>query len=76
MEVEAECGGLQCGGDFLQIASCNSQPCPVDCKWGEWSDWEECSRDCGGGSQQRRRKVEVEAKFGGAACSGVLTEDR
>ena len=26
--------------------------------WSEWSEWSECSRECGGGRQQRRRQCE------------------
>ena len=74
--VEAVCGGKECGGESFQVESCGVENCPVDCEWGEWGGWEECSAECGGGSQLRRRNVDIMEKFGGEACSGVSTEER
>ena len=40
----------------------------VDCAYGEWSAWGECTTDCGGGTQTRTRSVIAEAACGGIAC--------
>ena len=29
--------------------ACNAQPCPVDCQWGQWTDFDACTTTCGGG---------------------------
>lgn len=36
---------------------CEEQPCPVNCKLAEWSEWSKCSADCGGGVRQKMREV-------------------
>ena len=38
-----------------------------------WGEWGNCSRECGGGQQFRRREQLVE-KYGGAHCEGAATE--
>uniref|UniRef100_A0A0G4F982 WSC domain-containing protein n=1 Tax=Chromera velia CCMP2878 TaxID=1169474 RepID=A0A0G4F982_9ALVE len=51
---------------------CNQDPCPVDCQMSPWEPWGECSVSCGEGTQERSRKVLVEAAAGGAACEEVI----
>ena len=41
----------------------------VDCEYSYWSEWEECSKTCGGGNQTRTRQVIREAWYGGTKCS-------
>ena len=50
---------------------------PVDCS-GEWGEWDECSLECGGGTQQREYKITKEAKNGGESCANEdgETEER
>merc|ERR1719398_263880 len=60
-------GGAKC----LPLAaerSCNTQPCPINCKLSIWSGWGKCSAECGGGVQQRLREVEMEMKYNGKPC--------
>ena len=52
---------------------CNSNPCSVDCKVSEWSNWSICDKPCEGGKQTRNRKVIQEALYGGTNCP-ALTE--
>ena len=47
----------------------------VDCVWSTWSDWEECSVTCGGGSQNRDRITEGPF-YGGAECTGDVQSTR
>jgi hypothetical protein len=62
--------GQPCG-NLTESASCNTQPCPINCAVSEWSDWSACTAECGGGAETRRRTIVVPAAFGGADCPGL-----
>jgi len=49
---------------------CGLNYCPVDCVMDQWSGWGECSKQCGGGSQDRGRAIDTPAQFGGMECPG------
>ena len=51
-------------------------PYSVACVWGTWDTWATCSKTCGGGVQVRTRKVDTHEENGGAACSGLSTEQQ
>ena len=48
----------------------------VNCNWGEWSSWEDCSVTCAGGTQGRKRSIDVPAEYGGNNCTGGDTENQ
>jgi len=60
-------GGAQCPPLQMERA-CNQQPCPTDCRVGEFSDWSACSAECGGGIKSRSSSVEVQPMNGGEPC--------
>jgi hypothetical protein len=68
----AEYGGL-CDATN-ETVPCNTQPCPIDCKWNDWEGWSACTQTCGSGSTTRVRSVNVSAMFGGAPCNGSGTD--
>jgi len=73
---EAQNGGAPCSGFSLgDNKSCCIEPCPVDCVWAEWTDWETCSKSCGGGVSARTRYEQVPAVSGGLACEGAVKEE-
>ena len=41
----------------------------VNCQWGLWESWSDCSATCGEGQRQALRKVRVEKQYGGNSCS-------
>ena len=47
---------------------------PIDCKWGEYGNWTQCSKTCGGGNQIRTRVVATQARNGGKQCDGANTD--
>ena len=50
---------------------------PVDCVWGSFGPWSECSATCGArGSQTRKRVALREAANGGKDCRGGNEERR
>lgn len=67
--------GKECPTNLYEERQCNSQDCPVDCFVSEWSDWSDCSKECGGGKETRTRTVLVQDAFGGKKCP-TLTESR
>jgi len=76
IEVEADHGGKDCIGALEEEQPCNPFFCPIDCVWGGWSDWGDCSEACGPGLSERSRDVTTSAAYGGAACQGVPHEER
>jgi len=64
-------GGADCPGKREMTTDCNTQPCPVNGNWGEWSKYTPCSNTCGGGQKNRSRSCDKPAPaHGGADCPG------
>eukprot|EP01127_Copromyxa_protea_P017750 TRINITY_DN5457_c0_g1_i1.p1 TRINITY_DN5457_c0_g1~~TRINITY_DN5457_c0_g1_i1.p1 ORF type:complete len:488 (-),score=87.74 TRINITY_DN5457_c0_g1_i1:67-1530(-) len=72
--VDEQHGGNPCSVSekLTDVRGCNTQACPVDCTWNEWSPYSECSADCNGGTQQRTRSKNA-AQSGGVDCTGAST---
>ncbi|XP_071117872.1 A disintegrin and metalloproteinase with thrombospondin motifs adt-1-like isoform X3 [Haliotis cracherodii] len=66
-------GGVDCQGPAVDTMACNTNHCPVDGVWLDWSKWGECSATCGGGSMKRVRVCDP-PKYGGADCVGDTEE--
>lgn len=66
-------GGKDCEGERTEVRQCFLRHCPVDCVWLEWSDWGNCSHECGGGIQFRSRD-QLPEQYGGEPCEGLSTE--
>ena len=50
-----------------ETATCNTGPCPKDCAVGNFSDWSECSAQCGPGTQVHTRPL-LQSALGGGSC--------
>merc|ERR1719409_151078 len=59
---------------YTKDEACNTQPCPVDCVLGDWTDWGPCSTTCGSGLKEKTRLVTTPDQYGGTAC-GNTEED-
>jgi len=59
-------GGEKCPASPATRA-CNEQACAVDCV-STWGAWGACSKQCGGGTQQRSISISTKDAHGGKAC--------
>ena len=66
--------GPRCNDTESETVACNTDPCPIDCKWSEFSSWTSCSRSCGDGKMVRTRKKDIFASNGGKHCEGEDSE--
>ena len=48
----------------------------VNCEWGGFGDWSQCTKTCGAGTQTRSRVKTQNAEHGGAECQGSSSETR
>ncbi|XP_053376701.1 SCO-spondin-like [Mercenaria mercenaria] len=64
-------GGSGCVGAFAQADLCNTQHCPIDGHFTDWSPWQSCSATCGTGTKERLRScTNPPPSNGGDDCSG------
>ncbi|CAK8993521.1 unnamed protein product [Durusdinium trenchii] len=68
-------GGKKCDGAAEEKKKCNEHKCPIDCVYGEWGEWADCSVTCGNGTRKHTREVETEAQHGGKECEGEAEEE-
>ena len=71
-ELKEKNGGL-CKGSYREESTCNTNLCPIPCKWGAWSKWGPCSATCGNGERTKTRGKELVEKHGGS-CDGDFTK--
>jgi len=67
-------GGQPCG-NVLEQEVCNPHACSQDCHLSPWSTWSGCSRSCGGGHEERARRV-LRGATGGGTCPLGMSADR
>jgi hypothetical protein len=54
--TESSCGGQLCGS-LSNSQPCSTQACSPRCNVTDWSDWSECTKSCGGGTQTSTREI-------------------
>ena len=72
--TQPACGGARCQGFHTESQSCNNHCCRINCKWGGWSNWGDCSQSCSGGSQMRTRSIAIQSNCKGRKCYGSFTD--
>ncbi|XP_078345694.1 coadhesin-like isoform X2 [Oculina patagonica] len=56
-------------GPNIQSEPCNTEPCPVDGGFSEWTEFSECTVTCGGGVHERSREcTNPEPAYNGKNC--------
>ncbi|XP_072306545.1 SCO-spondin [Eucyclogobius newberryi] len=64
-----------CVGPHREDQVCVIAPCDRDGGWGQWTNWTECSKSCGGGVRSRRRECDSPTPEGeGNYCEGLGTK--
>lgn len=66
-------GGLGCDAVTEEVDGCfQNPPCDaVDCEWGSWSQWTDCTKSCDGGDQSRHRSIFIPPSGGGKQCAAL-----
>merc|ERR1719382_1775091 len=67
-------GGTECDAT-IEERPCNTGSCDRDCTLMPWTEWEPCSMACGGGIQERIRKVDIPIRANGK-CPSEKHPDR
>lgn len=65
---ELYAGGASCPGGATETQACQTHPCPIDCEVQEWTEWGNCTEDCGGGERTRNKEILIPDQHGGAPC--------
>ena len=55
---------------------CESILSAINCVWGVWGEFGECSTDCGDGIRERHRVRAIVAQHGGDECDGQTVDDK
>jgi len=58
-----------------EAESCNMAACDANCVLSDWTEWSDCSKQCGGGTSFRRTTV-VEQATGSGTCPAIHDEAR
>eukprot|EP00930_Biecheleria_cincta_P035557 TRINITY_DN24452_c0_g3_i1.p1 TRINITY_DN24452_c0_g3~~TRINITY_DN24452_c0_g3_i1.p1 ORF type:complete len:1286 (-),score=145.81 TRINITY_DN24452_c0_g3_i1:109-3966(-) len=66
-------GGRPCLGNNTESKACGTQLCPIDCTYGEWDQWSDCSSTCGVG-QRFRTRVRHAEEYGGSPCVKTMED--
>ncbi|XP_012556552.2 protocadherin Fat 4 isoform X1 [Hydra vulgaris] len=56
-------------GNLNETKNCLYSCCPVNCEYGQWGKWSNCSNQCGSGLRSREREVQTKDECGGLSCS-------
>ena len=60
----------------MNLIVCNTILIAINCKWGAFGEWSQCTKTCGVGTQTRSRVKTQKAEHGGAECEGSSSEMR
>merc|ERR1719450_1236957 len=72
--IKPKNGGTECDAT-IEERPCNTGSCDRDCTLMPWTEWEPCSMACGGGIQERVRKVDIPIRANGK-CPDSKHADR
>lgn len=70
--------GIGCEGETKETKGCGAlTTCGenLDCVWGEWEDWSECTATCMGGTHRRARVITAQPTGDGQLCDPKSKEE-
>ncbi|XP_039250464.2 uncharacterized protein LOC120328125 [Styela clava] len=72
-----ECSRGKCRGDHYQYEMCNTMECRSSefNRFDPWSDWSQCSVECGGGLRSRFRECKTISRKRSRECGGIVDDD-
>eukprot|EP01137_Pigoraptor_chileana_P027848 Opistho-2@10963 len=72
--TEGKNGGIACDAALLsESEACNTTPCPINCAYGAFGPFSNCTAECGGGNRTKERVITTEGQFGGTECTEPLS---
>jgi hypothetical protein len=77
--MPAMLGGTLCNDHLEEVRPCETQCCddalPVDCVWGGWTEWSDCTASCDGGERSHERVLETPPQNGGKWCTDEVVRE-
>lgn len=70
--------GHGCVGHMSETQGCENQPdCGdnIDCVWGDWHAWSDCTCDCDGGMKRRDRSILTAPVGNGKLCDAISKQE-
>ena len=76
-EASSANGSEDCIGNRTETCQCYTNPCPVNCVFGNWSEYSIRIVSYGGRLQYRKRKCDSPPlEYAGKGCDGPIRENR
>eukprot|EP01137_Pigoraptor_chileana_P027847 Opistho-2@10962 len=73
-QLKERMGALPATQPFLsESEACNTTPCPINCAYGAFGPFSNCTAECGGGNRTKERVITTEGQFGGTECTEPLS---
>lgn len=76
VQKNATNNGPMCEGPSEYTEPCNHDPCPIDCVWGEWTNWSNCPSGCPEIQNKTRTREQLVKAENNGKCEGKDFENK